>query len=62
MSSALLRMHENDNCIVDIAIERKRLEKVLACDEQPDSNWDELFPSIIDTSSWKFNREEANER
>jgi len=62
MGSMLLQMLGNDNCIVDIVIERKRLEKVLACDEPLDSNWDELFPPIIDTSSWKFNREEANER
>ena len=27
-----------------------------------DTNWDELFPPMVDTLSWKFNREEANER
>ena len=25
-------------------------------------NWNTLFPPLIDTKNWKFNREEANER
>lgn len=25
-------------------------------------NWDEIFPPCVDTTTWKFNREEANAR
>ena len=35
---------------------------IVVNDKQPDINWDELFPPVIDTLSWKFDREEANER
>ena len=31
-------------------------------DDKSNINWDELFPPLVDTSVWKFNREEANER
>ena len=27
-----------------------------------DIDWDECFPPVVDTSSWKFDREEANAR
>ena len=30
--------------------------------EQSDVDWNVLFPPLIDTKTWKFNREEANER
>jgi len=39
-----------------------RVKVTVVNDEQPDTNWDELFPPMVDTLSWKFNREEANER
>ena len=30
--------------------------------EESEIDWDKQFPPVIDTSLWKFNREEANER
>ena len=27
-----------------------------------DMDWDALFPPLVDTKAWKFNREEANEK
>jgi len=39
-----------------------RVKVTVVNDEQSDANWDNLFPPTIDTLSWKFNREEANER
>ena len=39
-----------------------RVNVTVVNDEQPDTSWEELFPPMIDTLSWKFNREDANER
>jgi len=35
---------------------------VLDDDGDIDVDWDELFPPTVDTSVWKFDREEANAR
>ena len=39
-----------------------RIKVTIINDEQLDTDWDEVFPPLIDTKTWKFNREEANER
>ena len=39
-----------------------KIKVTIINDDEPDIDWDERFPPIIDTSTWKFNREEANAR
>lgn len=39
-----------------------KIKVIIVNDIEPETNWDELFPPVIDTTLWKFNREEANER
>ena len=39
-----------------------KIKVIIESDIGLDTNWDELFPPIVDTTIWKFNREEANER
>ena len=39
-----------------------RIKVTIVSDEQSDADWNRLFPPMIDTKAWKFNREEANER
>ena len=41
---------------------RNRIKVVVINDEQLDTDWNTLFPPMVDTKAWKFNRDEANER
>ena len=36
--------------------------KVTIVKDEDDTDWDKLFPPVVDTSIWKFDREEANAR
>ena len=39
------------------------LLEIIENEEPPlDADWGALFPPLVDTKAWKFNREEANER
>ena len=35
---------------------------IVVNEEQPDTGLDDLFPPVIDTKGWRFDRDEANER
>ena len=39
-----------------------RIKVIIVIEENPDVDWNTLFPPVVDTKAWKFNREEANER
>ena len=40
----------------------KKIKVTIVNEEKSDIDWNTLFPPTIDTTIWKFNREEANER
>jgi len=40
----------------------EKVKVIVVNDENSDLDWDELFPPMINTKGFKFNREEANER
>ena len=39
-----------------------RVKVTVENDERSDSDWNALFPPTVDTKSFRFDREEANER
>jgi len=39
-----------------------KIKVIIENDIESETDWDELFTPVIDTTVWKFNREEANER
>ena len=41
---------------------KNKIKVIIVNDEQSYIDWNALFPPILDTKAWKFDREEANER
>ncbi|MCL2456455.1 MAG: hypothetical protein FWD19_02765 [Defluviitaleaceae bacterium] len=39
-----------------------RIKVTVVNDDELEIDWDERFPPMVNTGSWKFNREEANAR
>jgi hypothetical protein len=39
-----------------------RVKVTIVNDDKPETDWDKLFPPVVDTGTWKFSREEANVR
>ena len=40
----------------------KKIKVIVENEVQDETDWDSLFPPMINTKGFKFNREEANER